>query len=199
MMNKSDIIEMYAMEELIPIVGRLADEYTSNESSSVTVETAKRLMDAVIYCMSHYETGDCSIATQDKITADNVYKLGYNAVIEKTKKTQEKYNELMTFFQPYGNRNYRDTVEKALPFFFMYYDVKFAPMDNIITMDYPVFGLDMNLEGIDMIGQYIDAIWEEQRYLAKFPINYIIDELRIFHPNYENEFFNLKEIVELEK
>ena len=56
----------------------------------------------------------------------------------------------------------------------------------------------MTLEGIDMIAQYIDAIWEEQQYLNQFPRRYIIDELRLFHPGYENEFFNIKEIVELQ-
>ena len=65
-------------------------------------------------------------------------------------------------------------------------------------MDYPVFGMDNTLDGIDRIRQYIDIIWNEQRYLQKFPREYIISELRAFHPDYENEFFNLKEIVELQ-
>lgn len=55
----------------------------------------------------------------------------------------------------------------------------------------------MNLEGIDMIQQYIDSIWSEQCYLMKFPKNYIISELRSFHPKYEKEYFNIKEIIEL--
>ena len=71
-------------------------------------------------------------------------------------------------------------------------------MDNIITMDYPVFGLDMEAEGIDRIRQYIDAIWAEQCYLIKFPRNFILEELRSFHPRYEKEYFNLKEILELQ-
>ena len=128
-------------------------------------------------------------------SAGEAYRIGYEAVIEKVKATQEKYNKLMQFFDDYGNRNYLDTVEKALPGFFLYYDVKFAPMDNIITMDYPVFGLDMEAEGIDRIRQYLDAIWEEQCYLIKFPRNFILEELRSFHPKYEKEYFNLKEIL----
>lgn len=65
-------------------------------------------------------------------------------------------------------------------------------------MDYPIFGLNMEYTGIDMISQYIDAIWQEQCYLMQFPRNYIISELRSFHCQYENEFFNLKEILELQ-
>lgn len=195
-MMKSDVNNIYEMEDLIPIVGKLAEEFTAKESSSVTYERARQFMEAVIYCMAHLETGGNLLVTAGRLPAKEAYQLGRDAVIEKVRKTQEKYNELMRFFDHYDNRNYRDTVEKALPAFFLYYDVKFAPMENIITMDYPILGLDMTLEGIDMIRQYIDAIWEEQLYLLKLPRNYVISSLRTFHPRYENEYFNIKEIVE---
>lgn len=198
MMKKSDVINIYTMEDLIPIVKKLAEEFTANESSSVTYERARQFMEAVIYCISHFDVGNNSLTTDAILSAKESYKLGLDAVIEKVKETQNKYNKLMEFFDHYDNRNYRDTVEKALPGFFLYYDVKYAPMENIITMDYPVFGLDMKLEGIDMIRQYIDVIWEEQCYLMKFPRTYIINELRSFHPYYEREYFNIKEIVELQ-
>lgn len=197
-MMKKDITDFYAMEDLIPIVGSLTEEFTSKESSSVTYERARQFMEAVVYCISHFETGNHVLATNGMPTAVEAYKFGFNSVVEKVKDTQKKYNELMQFFDHYENRNYQDTVEKALPGFFLYYDVKYAPMENVITMDYPVFGMDMNLEGIDMIRQYIDAIWDEQCYLMKFPREYVISELRSFHPFYEKEYFNIKEIVRIQ-
>lgn len=196
-MRKTNITDFYTMDDLIPVVGRLTEEFTLKESSSVTYERARQLMKAVIYCISHFEAGN-ALTTNNNLSAMEAYNLGYIAVIEKVKETQKKYNELMKFFDHYENRNYRDTVEKALPGFFLYYDVKYAPMENIITMDYPVFGMDMNLEGIDMIRQYIDAIWDEQCYLMRFPREYIISELHSFHPYYEKEYFNIKEIVGIE-
>lgn len=196
MMNKEDVIKLYTMEDLLPVVAKLTEQFTSKESSSVSYERAIQLMEAAIYCIAHFDEGENSLRGSDIPPAETAYQIGYDALMEKVKNTQEKYNKLMTFFDHYGNRNYRDTVQKALPGFFLYYDLKFAPTENIITMDYPVFGLDLNLEGIDMIRQYIDAIWEEQCYLRKLPRGYVIDELRSFHPRYENEFFNLKEIIE---
>lgn len=197
-MNKNEVVAIYSMEELIPIVEKLTEQFTSNESSSVTYERARQFMEAVIYCIAHC---DCEMENRliaSELSAEMAYRIGYEAVISKVKRTQEKYNQLLKFFDDYGNRNYRDTVEKALPGFFMYYDAKYAPMETIITMDYPVFGLDMTMEGIDMIAQYIDAIWKEQQYLNRFPREYVLDELRLFHLKYENEFFNVKEIVELQ-
>ena len=196
-MKKGNIFDNYTMEDLIPIVGRLADEFTSKESSSVTYERARQLMEAVIYCISHVEMGEHTLVASNILTAEDAYHYGFDAVVEKVKAAQRKYNELMKFFDHYENRNYQDTVEKALRGFFLYYDVKYAPMENVITMDYPVFDMDMNLEGIDMIAQYIDIIWDEQCYLMKFPRGYVINQLRSFHPFYEKEYFNIKEIVEM--
>ncbi|MGN0465047.1 MAG: DUF6179 domain-containing protein [Lachnospiraceae bacterium] len=198
MMKRDDVTNMYKMEELIPIVGMLAEKFTSKESSSVTYERARQLMESVIYCIAHMDENLYSLTSHTVLSAKEAYKIGYDAVVEKVRRTQKKYNELMGFFDHYYNRNYRDTVEKALPGFFLYYNVKFAPTDYIITLDYPIFGLDLNLEGIDMIDQYIDAIWKEQKYLMRFPRNYILSELRSFHPKYEKEYFNLREIIELQ-
>ncbi len=36
----------YKIEELVPIVGRLAEKYTGFESTSVTYEKAEQLMEA---------------------------------------------------------------------------------------------------------------------------------------------------------
>ena len=46
-----------------------------------------------------------------------------------------------------------------------------------------------------MIRQYLDAIITEQQYLMQFDRNKIIEALRAFHPRYEKEFFNLKEVI----
>lgn len=224
MMKKSDVTSIYSMEDLLPIVGRLTEAYTSKESSSITYEKARQFMDAVIYCIAHCEEENvlresgkddkkCEkesikddkendtearqkivLINSSVLSATEAYELGYQTVVEKVRQTIDEYNELMLYFDHYENINYRDTVEKALPGFFMYYDAKYAPMEHIITMDYPIFGLDMELEGIDRIRQYLDAIITEQQYLMQFDRERIIEKLRSFHPQYEKEYFNLKEI-----
>lgn len=42
-------------EELVSVVGKLAEKYTSGESTSVTYETAEKLMGAVLYCIREAE------------------------------------------------------------------------------------------------------------------------------------------------
>lgn len=197
MMSKAQVTEMYTMTDLIPIVWRLAQEFTAGESSSVTYERARQFMEAALYCIAHVETKDRLVSVSGVLPAEEAYRLGLAAVKKKVWEAREKYGELMKIFDCYDNRNYRDTVVKALPGFFRYYDVKFAPMETIITMDYPMFGLDVQLRGIDRISQYLDAIWKEQCYLKQFPRAAILAKLRSFHPHFEQEFFNVREIIEL--
>ena len=45
----------YTMEELIPIVGELAEKYTAKESTSITYEKAEQLMGAVLYAIHETE------------------------------------------------------------------------------------------------------------------------------------------------
>ena len=42
---------MISIEELLPVMAHLADKYTSKESTSVSYDTAQRLMEAVLYCI----------------------------------------------------------------------------------------------------------------------------------------------------
>ena len=203
-MTPSDVTNFYSAKDLLPIVRMLTEKHTGRESSSVTYERARQFMGAAIYCIGH-STG--AAAFQDILpvafpesnflSAEDAYAQGYDAVLSLVRETLEKYNRLICFFDHYGNRNYRDTVEKALPAFFLHYDPRFAPTDHIITLDYPVLGLDMTLEGIDMIQQYLDAIYAEQCYLKQFPRETVTEALRRFHPLYEQEYFNLREIFDL--
>ena len=46
----------YKMEELVPIVGKLAEKYTAFESTSISYEKAEQLMGAVLYSIHELET-----------------------------------------------------------------------------------------------------------------------------------------------
>ena len=45
----------YEMEDLVPIVAKLAEGYTSKESTSITYERAQQLMEAVLYSIREAE------------------------------------------------------------------------------------------------------------------------------------------------
>lgn len=186
----------YKMEELLPIVAQLSRKYTSAESTSVSYEKAQQLMEAVLYCIRELEQTQKNLpANQNIVSPDEAYQLGLEAVMHKAKETQKKYNELINIFCDYGNENLRDTVTKAVFGFFKFYDPVFAPQDTIITMDYPVLDFKQELQGIDAIAAYVEAIYTEQLFLQKMPKDYVRNVLQQFHPNYQKQFFNISSIL----
>lgn len=44
----------YKMEDLLPIVTKLAWKYAGWESTSITYESAQTLMEGVLYCLEEY-------------------------------------------------------------------------------------------------------------------------------------------------
>lgn len=215
----------YEIEELLPLVAKLAFKYTSGESSSVSYETANMLMEAVCYCIGENEWEDGRDALEGSgaiklgraaissgaikvsgsgsawilrksrnMTAAESYRQGFEKVLEKTRRTQERYNEMIADFRAYGNENYRDTVLKALPEFFMKYDPRFAPQETIIGMDYPTLLTVSEETGIDGVERYVSYISLEQRFFRKLPEGMAEELLTRFHEEYREQFFNLGSI-----
>ena len=184
----------YEMEELLPIVAALAEQYTSKESTSVSYEQANKLMEAVLYCIDQCsEVGQ--LASNRGLTAREAYEWGYELVVQKVKRTQEIYNGMIIDFCAYGNDNYRKTVERAIPGFFQYYDAKFAPRETIITMDYPTICPIADETGINAVAKYVEYISCEQRFLEALPQEYVCDILFRFRPDYGKQFYNICNIV----
>ena len=76
----------YEMQELVPIVAKLAEQYTGFESTSITYEKAEQLMEAVLYCIHEMETaGKNTLSAGEKIPAQQAYELGRKLVEQKTK------------------------------------------------------------------------------------------------------------------
>jgi len=191
----------FDMEELIPIVAELTEKYTSKESTSVSYDTAKQLMNAVIYCMNEidlvYEKSDAN-AVKDMVKQQNAklaYRTGYELVIKKVFKTKALFEEIALGFNAYKNQAYYETVMKGMPVFFLYYDPKFNPQNHILTLDYPTIKSIQDSCGIDVIYEYLTYTKLEQDLLKAFPEEYIITLLSNYHANYEELFINIGSIV----
>ena len=127
------------IENLLPLVAELADRYTSRESSSVTYETAAALMEAVLYCIRECEQEDAALVTSSAgPDVRALYRRGAQLVIEKTHMAKALYDTIIQDFEDYGCMNYRDTVLKGMPQFFLRYDPVFAPGNHLLTLDYPI-------------------------------------------------------------
>lgn len=182
----------YKMEELLPLVARLTEKYTSMESSSVPYETAQMLMEAVLYCLNeNFAQEECSLKSGKKVvnTAE-LYNRGYQIVIEKVHQAKQIYEEIIDGFEDYGCRNYHDTLIKGMPAFFLHYDAKFQPQNHILTLDYPLLVHQTKLAGIDLILEYLKSIRIEQEFLSRFDPRNIIQFFDSLLPEYQELYLD---------
>nr|WP_314462159.1 DUF6179 domain-containing protein [uncultured Clostridium sp.] len=189
----------YSQEELMPVVAKLAARYTGNESTSISYEKARQLMGAVIYCIEEYEKAGAGseglVAAHSSVSADTVYRQGYEILIEKVAKIRQNYNLMMKEFRHYGNQCCYDTFQKGLPGFFLYYDPRFDPMNHILTLDYPVLIPFESQCGADLMEVYVNCAYLEQKFLKKLPEEYIRYVLNAYSGDYEELIINLSSIV----
>lgn len=176
------------MEDLIPVVAVLSDRYTSMDSSSVTYETARMLMGAVVYCLREWKSqeGDLPAAKTEGVRMDfqPMYQLGYERVLEKVRRAKAVYEELMADFEDYGCQNYGDTILKGMPEFFANYEPKFCPQDHLLTLDYPVLSVLGNRCGVDRILDYLLGVQMEVGFMKRFNKDRVVNVLRGIQPDY---------------
>jgi len=183
----------YEPEELIPIIADLTDRYTGKESTSVSLNKARQLTQAVVYCIREYEKSGRgkSVPAVKDVRADTAYENGFRIVLYKTEKAQERFGRILSGFRSYGNIAYSDTVEKGFPEFFAHYDARFEPQENVLTLDYPVLIRSRGRSGIDWISQYLFFIELEQRFLHRIPTDYIEHILNGWNGNYGELLINI--------
>lgn len=179
----------YKPQELLTLVTKLSEKYTSKESSSVTYDTARMLMEAVVYCMEDgLGTNGSQLIGKELPNCEIVYQQGYAAIVEKTYKAREVYERIIEKFDDYGCHNYKETIIDGIPQFFLHYDAKFAPQDHILTLDYPMLGMKFDKCGIHLILEYLKGIEQEQNFLGAFSSEEVSGLLERIMPEYRETY-----------
>lgn len=192
-------MKTFSMEELLPVVAELADQYTSKESTSITYEKAQQLMEGVLYCINEFEThvpgAQELLLKENELSAKTIYNLGYDMVLQKVKDTQKQYNAIIQDFRSYGNRCCYETFVKGLPAYFLYYNPRFNPQNHILTLDYPVLFPMESLQGADAVSVYVNCAHLEQMFLKALPQEYVMHVLRAYSVDCDDLIINLAAIA----
>lgn len=193
--NSNELPYGITMEELFPIVEKLARKDTGCDSSSITYEKTSQLIGAVLYCIREYEKTGENTLSLPVVTAMKAYEAGYKLVVDKTRRLMALYNSQIEDFSSYGNRCLYDTVVKGIPAFFMWYDALLHPQDTILTLDYPITRDISHLSGIDALWEYTEYIFAEQRFLKRYSPGIIQNILAEYSPEYRDMIENIGDIV----
>ena len=185
----------YQMEELLPIVSELAQKYAGYESTSITYEKAQLLMEAVLFCLNEYNSSATDSLVQRDISVKEQYSIGAKLLFEKVENIRKIFNEISFQFEDFGVKCLYDTVQKGIPQFLKWYDIKFCPQNTILTLDYPLLIDCSFLTGADAVYKYIRAIQTEQIFLRKFDKNYVMLVLEKYNSEYSDMIENICSIV----
>ena len=184
----------YQLEELIPLVAELAAGYGGYEHTSITYERAEMLMEAVLYCIHECAEHTSGAVSVGRIPAREAYEIGQQIVIRKVKRLHDLYNDMILDFRDYGMECLRDTIG-AVPLFLQRYDVRYAPQETLLLLDYPIPEDLRGLSGVDLVLAYVEYICREQAFLRRFDEGHVMDVLRAYHPEYEILVENICEIM----
>lgn len=185
----------YEMEELLPIVSELAQKYAGYESTSITYEKAQSLMEAVLFCLNEYNHSFKNGLVNRGISVKEQYDIGAKLIFQKVKDIRKIFHELSLRFEDYGVKCLYDTVQKGIPHFLKWYDIKFCPQNTILSLDYPVLTDNSSLTGADAVYEYIRAIRTEQLFLGAFDRNYVMSVLEKYNSEYQEMIENICSIV----
>lgn len=173
----------YQMEELIPLVTRLAEKYTGCDHTSISYEKAQALMEAVMYCIQEFERSS-GANTLLFVNPDpkEAYEAGRRIVLDKAMELRQLYNQMIPDFKDYGSPYLRDLVTAGIPQFLKVYDPLYAPQETLLTLDYPLLKDIRSLTGIDAILTCLQWISLEQEFLRGLDHLYVQEVLRASCP-----------------
>lgn len=183
------------MKELFPVISELAQQYTGLESTSITYEKAQSLMEAVLFCLREYSDSCTDALISRDISVKEQYQIGRKLLSDKVEEIRKIFNEISFRFADFGVKCLYETVQKGIPQFLKWYDIRFCPQDTILTLDYPVLTDCSDMAGADAVYAYMRAIRTEQMFLDAFDRNYIVRILEKYDSDYRDMIENICSIV----
>lgn len=185
--------------DLWALLAKRTQRFTMDDSSSVPVETAQRLLHSVCFCigLELWGSGGLQRAARRLIAAgvSPLFEKGRGRVKELLRKGRGLLEELKNTAYPTNNRAFRDTVFHALPAFFAHYDPDFLAHEIPCSIDYPLSYAVEGLEGVQYINEYIHRLLLENGFLARFDAEYVRRLLRGYCREPDEQLINLFEPV----
>ena len=168
--------------------------YTFGESSSVTEETALKLLDSIVFCLDFYHRkSGYDPAENPEEDLNAVFDRALKAVQQQTGRGRQLYELAVKTAVPLENISYIDTL-KGMNLFFRKYDCRFGAQCIPCDIDYQLcMPVAEDLLGIDYICAYLRRLILENTFLARFEQDRLFCLLEKSCPGYRQLPVNLYE------
>jgi hypothetical protein len=189
--------------ELLELLQELIGRYTQGESSSVSVDTAERLLASAVYALdAHLKSLKAPGEAITALKSADIRTLHAQGV-ERIRQVLEEVRRL--YLEVRKNRldvpvdAYNATIDEALPAFLKKYDILFDAHNTMASIDYPLAVDDMRLQGVFYIKQYLERLHIEDQFCRQWERDELILLLenygRVCRFDYRIELFNIFELV----
>lgn len=177
------------------ILGHMLELHTCGGSSSVSHTEAYDLMQSACYVLGIEDLQDPAAAVLD--CDDPIH-----AFQQKLEGLRARYDEVEALWQgiciampPIYNIALRDTLA-SIGGFGTRYDTLFAADQVPCDIDYPLHRpIPESLKGLDYLQAWLETLWEETRFIARFDAQDCIDVLEAWCPDYKGLLINLYEPI----
>ena len=164
--------------------------YTMGDSTSVPVDTARRLLEGVLYCLDLNRR-----FLSPEHAASTPLKTRWQAGVHTAKRMAQRAKLLLLQVQrnppPLVNTAYRDTLD-ALPSFFAGYDADFFPQEIPCSFDYPLCQpVSESLLGAEYMQDYLRRLLAENALLRALPREALLSLYQRYYVDYADLLVNL--------
>lgn len=185
--------------QIIQLIAKRTERYTSGASSSVKIETAQNIMESIFYNISIYlktfSDVDIAITILKETPLLELYKNGDMLIKKKIKCTKKLLDLVKKNIVHTNNYAYNETIKTGIDFFFPSYDIEFSSHETPCIIDYPLSIDKMNLTGIEYIYDYLKKLFLENQFCGKFSFENINCVLKNYYRNYQELLINIFKCV----
>lgn len=177
-------------EALLSLLGDRIARYTMGDSTSVPIDTAQRLLEGIVFCVSLHRASEGSSVAKDAPLSER-----YWAGVAEAKRRAKRAGLLLSQAQrgqpPVVNIGFRDTL-CALPAFFRWYDAEFFAQEIPCSIDYPLcHPVSDALLGVEFVQDYLSRWLVESRFLRAFSKEALVRLYEQYYGDYNDLLVNL--------
>lgn len=183
--------------DTVLLAAKMAQRYTFGASSSITAETAQKLLESAMCCVGRRlkaaQTGE-ALKLLKELPVEQMWSEGKELLRGDCAAARSLLGRLRENALKADNAAYSGTLCEALPAFFAAYDIEYAAHDTPCLIDYPLCVEPPGLTGAEYILEYLKRLSMEDCLCAGYR-EQIEPLLRGYSPHWRDININIFELA----
>lgn len=181
--------------DCLVLLAKKSATYNSGESSSIRIEYAENILQSIMFTIGvALKTEDIPDDALKQLCAQcisKIYEVGRKKIDRMLKVTSMLHKMVVKNMISTENHTYNSTLIGGINGFFKLYNPEYSAHEIHITADYPTSNPITDLAGIEFIEKYLEAIFYENMFCSKFPVENIHSMLCGYMRGYSELVINL--------